>query len=837
MNKSILIRGSIIMGIFLTIIGAAVGCSMIQKDDTVPQLSNKDDVYLALTDFDITKQELWEVMKNVDGLGYLMDYVDEIILEDYIATVTQEEVDQEILILTYLTDDEDIIAEIQADAEIDQEYIDAFRQNLTILGYDPDNDDDLRAFVELNIAKVKMLEDYIADAAADSGFAIDDEDIENYYVNTEYNDACVVEVRFSSANEAKLVFDLFNLVPNYNTGFGLYYGTLDITDVSSDNFNDHNTTQLTDEEVFAKYIEMYNYMNPWMPQIDTEISEEDYCADYADIATFNFDDMTDGKAQGDPNIAYADYLFNTLDLTAEEPHIYSYDSQPISHLSIIAYKVAEEPRTDFEDLTAHKIAELIETLVGFYISENNIETIMQEKREEVGLELFDPLMKLQYQYDTGTDYDNTGDNTLIAKFGDVEITADDLFNYMEARIGTFYSIEIVKVKRLVLSDEYEAVYGEERDYMENKSDLMTEHRSELREIKNIFSSNGYASYGFSSNAYTWEEFLYLAFTATSENKVLEQLFVVGELQPTFISPTLSYDSVEVYIQEQVDNYFDINVIHILLYVDYDNDFNPDSFDDLLAGFNAAEQAEFDLLKNDFENLVFEKYNTDNMTFDAIVKEYTDSLIDDVDNEWAIFKQYGFNLMTEPITLDGGSINYGNSTMLDDNFKAALKRIYDVYSRPENADDAEYVDTQLTTSDFGVHMIVATQGTGFVQPTALFEVDAENPNAYSEGSANTEITPTEAQILLYNQIKFAEMEGEQSEFILPNNVYQAIESYYLAMFNAYYTQTGYSLITTEYILDSSPAYAEDNADHIALLEDILDALYSINFPDEFVLPTE
>ena len=137
MNKSLIIRGSIIMGLFLAVIGAAVGCSMIKKDAVEPQISNSDDVYLALADFDLTKQELWEVMKNVDGLAYLMDYIDEIILADYIAGVTPEEIDKEVETLTYLTDNEDTIAEIKENVELAQEFIDAFRQNMTIQGYNP----------------------------------------------------------------------------------------------------------------------------------------------------------------------------------------------------------------------------------------------------------------------------------------------------------------------------------------------------------------------------------------------------------------------------------------------------------------------------------------------------------------------------------------------------------------------------------------------------------------------------------------------------------------------------------------------------------------------------
>ncbi|MCK5761391.1 MAG: hypothetical protein KAH16_00680, partial [Candidatus Izimaplasma sp.] len=740
MNKSILIRGSIIMGIFLVIIGAAVGCSMIKKDDSTPQISNPDEVYLQLDDLDVTKQELWDVMKNVDGLGYLMDYVDEIILKDYIDVITQDEVDEEILLLTYLTNNEELIAEIKEDPEVEQDYIDAFRQNLVIMGYDPDDTDDLRSFVELSIAKVKYLEEYVSNADVDSYFAIDADDIEDYYTQTEYNDACVVEVRFSSTNEASLVFDLFNLVPNYNTGFGLYTGVDPIEDIASDDFDETNTTQLTDEEVFTKFIEMYNYMNPWMPQIPTNIEQADYCTDYSDVATYSHEDMTFNKQQGDPNIEYAVYLFDTLDLTREDIIQYSYNVQSIGTASLIAYKISEEPRTDFEDLTTQRVDELIEELAKFYVTEGNIEIVMKEKRDEVGLEIFDPLMKLKYKFDAGVSYDNEGDKSIIATFGDVEITADDLYEYMEARVGTFYSIELTKVKWLVQSADYVDVYGDERDYMNNKTDKMAEHRDELRTIKSTFSGNGYASYGFSSNEYTWEEFLFLAFTATTENKVLEQLFVVPSIQPSLIYPSLEYSSVSDFITEQVDNYFSLNVIHILMYVDYDNDFEPDSFDDLLADFDAAEETEFNLLKVAFENLILDKYTNDNLSTEQIVDEFQDSLIDDVDNEWAIFKQYGFKLMTEPLSLDGGSINYINSSMLDESFKESLKRIYDVYVRPENEDLDEYVDTQLTTTDFGLHLIIATPGSNFEQPTAFFEVDAANPDAYSNGSANTEVTP-------------------------------------------------------------------------------------------------
>ena len=49
-----------------------------------------------------------------------------------------------------------------------------------------------------------------------------------------------------------------------------------------------------------------------------------------------------------------------------------------------------------------------------------------------------PYMQLQYQFDEGVTFDNDGSSTLIATFGDTEITADDLYEYMELTKGGYY---------------------------------------------------------------------------------------------------------------------------------------------------------------------------------------------------------------------------------------------------------------------------------------------------------------------------------------------------------------------------------------------------------------
>jgi len=839
MNKSILVRGSIIMGIFLVIIGAAVGCSMIKKDAVESQISKGDDVYLTLADFDLTKQELWEVMKNVDGLDYLMDYVDKIILADYIDAVTPEEVAKEVLTQTYLTDDEDRIAVIQADPEINKEYVDAFEQSMIVLGYNPEVANDVREYVVVNIAVTKMATEYILDAQVGDQLEITLEDMQGYYEYLTYNDACALEIRFNSATEASNVFDKFNLVPNYHLGIGEYHGTEDISTIPTDQFTALNTYQLTDKEVFSKYVELYNYMNPWMDSLPLDISKEDFCSDYSDIATFNREEMIGDLTTGNPNVDLANYIFTTLDLENEETIPFSYNFQTFGDVSMLVYKISEEPALPFADVPADRLAELRDEMVALYITDDVVARLMSEKREEVGLELFDPGMKLQYEYTSQITYDNNGSKTLIARFGDLDITADMLYDYMERRVGTFYSAEVAKIKRLILSDEYEEVYGTSRDYLKNNSDEMINHRNDLRTMKSTFANNGFTSYGFSSATYTWEEFLLLAFGSTNEAQVLENIYIVGNLQPSFIIDTLSYDSVLPYMQNQADNYFSLGVVHALLYVDFDKNFMPDDFADLISSFDASELTEYTALKKAFEDLILDKYNNDDMSLSSMIEEYNNGLNDDPLNEWAEFKSYGFNIMTETLSISDSegepiyTLNHLNSVTLDEAFKTSLKRIYDDYNETQNLGLTEFVDDRLTQSDFGLHLIVATKGDAFEQPTAV--LDAAGAVGFTDGSEGSTIVPSESQFDIYNKIEYADIQVTQAEELLPKSVYTALENYYSSIFSAYFSQTGYSIVTLDYMLNSNPVYATNDAEHETMLELILGALYGINFPSEFVVP--
>lgn len=838
MNKKILIQAGVILGIFLTIILAAVGCSKVNPEPTVASISNGDDAYLTLEGgITVTNDEIFETMMNVEGLDYLLDYVEEIILAEYFETITQDDIDKELLLLVFGTDDEEILAELESVEGLYDDYLEVFYNNLEILGYDTTDPADVAVFLKANIAKKNLTRAKIDEEIYGGSYYIYETEVETYYETTVKNDVCALTIMFSNVNEAEAVFANFNLVLNFNTGLGLYTedATVPFEDVSSEEFvAGENTIQLTDEEVFPHYVEIYNYMNPYAEQLPSDITEAELCADYSDISLFNYSDMTTGLKIGSTSSYYADYLFNTLDLTNEEITRFSYAPKAFGTSQMFTFKISEEPVTLFADLSdedkAMYRAEFIETVLG----DDLVSYAVDEIRNDSDFDIVDPYLQLAYYSQTGIELSGEGSDTIVATLGDLEITADDLFEYMVSRAGTFYSLEIAKVEMLLESDQFIEIYGEDPNYLSSNAGDLVAIRENLLTIKSNFGDNLYADSGFPNTIYSWSDVLYLGFGARTETEVLMQDTIMT-LQADLIYPTIDFASYEDYLNLQLDEYFDLNAEHLLLYIDFDKDFKPDDYSDFIEAIDAvpADSDEYYALKGEFEGIVDTKLNA-GMTFTEIVIEYNESLIGDVTSDWYNIKQYGFLLMTENLSVDG-SLTYLNSSDLDDAFSVALKEIYDEFINPINVDLTHLLASTLTTTDFGVHLIDATKGSLFERPSAIYEPTDDNPDAYSAGAENTEDTPNEAQLALYNEIRFAEMKGEIAEVSLPGSVFYTISGYYDGIMNAYYNQTGYSIVAAEFVLDSNPVFASNQDASVAKINTILDILYTVNFPEEFVQP--
>lgn len=828
MNKGIILRASLILGTFLIIILVAVGCEMFDGGSAEAQISNPDGVFMTVDGEDVTNQELWEVMKNVDGLDYLIEYAQEMLLATYIDALSQEEIDAEIRLLTYLTEDEEIIAEIMANPEVHQDYLDAFRQNVEVLGYDSEDPASLRQFVELALAKRAYVKAQIELANPTENLFVEEEMIKEYYDNTRFGDACSLDIRFQNTLEADAVFSHFGLVPNYKNGIGEYIGTEDMDTLAKGDFNDTNTIVMSETAVWASYVEIYNYMNPWETAIPTDITPAQYCIDYADAAVKSYEDLVKYKNENDPNVMFADYVYNDLDLTDEDLINYTYTTNKVfGDYIMLVFKVSQEDVTAFDALSLDELQEVKDELYEVSMTDEAITFTINALLEDSEFEIYDPLFKLKYEFQNGITFDNNGSETDVATLNGVAITADELFNYMVERIGAFYSLEVAKSKLLINSDAYTAIYGESHDYLGSKADKMVEHRDSLREMKSIFSSNGYASYGYSSATMTWDEFIYLAFGVEGEEKLIETMFVVSELQFDFMFDEITYESGVAYMQDKVDNYFSLGTSHILIFIDFDKDFAPDDFSDFTDGLDATELTEYNAIKLNFENLLAAKFN-DDYSLQDIVDEYTESLMGDTTSEWYEFKNYGFFIMTEQL----GEIDHLTVGGLDDEFGVALKRIYDAYSRPENKEESSWIDDQVVVTDFGIHLIEAIPGSNFEMKTAEFEFTTENSGDYTDGSEGTTVIPNKAQVEIYLDIQKQVNAGENPDKILPSNVNAAIEYYYGPIYSAYMSQTGFSIAVGNDLLAGNISFTANDAAFKAELQNLIDVFYEVNFPELF-----
>jgi|LGOV01.1.fsa_nt_gb hypothetical protein len=831
MNKGNLIRAGILFSLFVIILGAAWGCSYVKDKNVTPEITNKDGIYLSVEDIDVTNQELWEQMKLSDGLAYLEKYIEEnFLFTTEISEVTQIEIDEKIEYYKFGTNDVDDLATIMEDQELVDSLIKQFEENLIALGYDPQSADDLQDFVELDIAKENAVRAYISNAVGEDALAIEDRDIGIYYYATVLGDVSAINIIFSSEAEANAVFEEFNLVPNYNLGWGRYTGS----DYSSGDF-EGNTDQLTDAEVLSKFILMYNYMNP----IDTLIAVDSNLTDFVslngDEFVYNYKDMIEDRADTDVYIELADYMFNTLNL--EDDHArYSFMLQEFGDFQVLTYKVSQDEVAEYEELDTAFVAELREELLDSKVNASNYEIVVSSIWDAAEYEIFDPYFKLQNVNNEKEEFSNHGDIAIVATINGTDITSDMLYAYMKERVGVYYSIEIVKTELLLSSSAYTDIYGDDHDYMNSKLEAMVKHQDELRVMKTNFSGDKFASYGFSSTVYSWDEFLSLAFNAKSEADLIRDVYVIPAVSPYFTIDSIDYANAADIVQKIADEFFSLNINHLLIYVDVDKDLSLDKFEDFYDGLEGADLVEYTALADSLKTLILAKIE-DDYTFEEIVTEFNDSLLEDPLNDWAEYKEYGFLILTQDLSTNS-SLDPSTTTNYDPSFTDGLKDLYDRYVILDAVNSngvAELYDETLIKTDFGLHFLYATKGTNFDVPTAEYSEIDDVDDLYLDKVNNANIIPSLGQVEEFIKIEFATDVTKATDATLPASVYAAVGFYFGGVYESYFTPTAYSIEAINYMLDNSVTFEENATTSLTYLEDILGILYGSNFTEDFIVP--
>lgn len=856
MDPKLIKRGAIVLSIIVLVIVLSVACNALQNDNSTPTVSNPDETFMTYDGYELSRENVYDRVKIMDGLSHLQNYIDTELLSnhldsDYINNVTQDEIDEQIKEMTYGTTDDAEISEFSERQieEMEQNYHDTLVMN----GFDPTDDNSVESFMRLVIAKDKYTKDMHLTDDENSDFFVSESDLESYYSDYEQGDMQALTLRFLSSKDAENVLNHFNLVPGFENedgdeGLGLYDDSeTPIEDVASDDFDDTNTTLLTEEETLEKYIEMYNFLYPERQQLDTNATVSDLAALDIDFFMFNqYDMQKDGEAARTSDILdLSDYLFNTLD---ENDEPFSKSSKSIGDYRYMVYELEREDVKEFDLLTSSELEDLKEAYVEDLITNEQTSSVLQALYEDNNLKIHDKKLALSYEQQFRNDvYDEIEDNpSTLATLDEFEVTADDYFNYASERVGALYSLEILKENTLFDSEYFEDTFGDNRSVFDNRSDKMKAFREHVRTDKTSFNNGAYANYGFSPEDMSWEEFLYAAYGLGGEEEYLSQL-VIETIRNDFLYDEVDFTKVMDYVQEQYDNYFSLKADQLLIFVDMDENFAPDDFNDYYDGLSDTEQDEFDTMKAHLEDLIRDEIE-DGETMEDIVKAYKDAsrVEDDTHedySEWAEFKNVGLELRYENLQVQEGQnqqgqpqtteeLNFNNTQNYVEEFVSALQDVYNDYNTAEFRDQDEVYASRLNTTQFGIHLIRAEKGENFEKPSAEFE---NTDGDYSDDLLNDEGMPTIEQLRAYSLQRNENTEaqnvggdGEAEYTEMSEALYNAVDTYASSSYGRLFSNINHSIHTIDMIQDDAQ-FEENNQSHNEMYETIRELFERRTFP--------
>lgn len=219
-----------------------------------------------------------------------------------------------------------------------------------------------------------------------------------------------------------------------------------------------------------------------------------------------------------------------------------------TNVKYFVLKVKEVAAPKLEDVKDEIKAELIDAK----LSSDYVEEKMAELRAKYEFKVFDSKLEAKYieaisEYED-TEYDKTSkkeDNKVVVSYkvdGNVkEVTADDLFAYMDKISGVATALSELSFERLLNDKELNKYYDV------TTGEWLGEEGEELREniilsIENqrlYFLAGAYSSYGYDPSTMTWEEFL-TDVNGAKDEKDLAFINLYSEIMGDYVKEALKY---------------------------------------------------------------------------------------------------------------------------------------------------------------------------------------------------------------------------------------------------------------------------------------------------------
>lgn len=947
------------------------GCS---KGNAFPSEGiNLDKVYLSNGSISVTEGEMYKTLKNKYGLDELTKAINKVVFKEQIDKYNANKNDAKYKSYAeyyvdkacYNLTDKDKINEYDLTTKIKSQK--TFLDTLATYGVNVDYtmlssgeydiyQDAVCQYYIVDIA-IKIYADEIAKKSWDGYVTIEGSKITDRYSEEDFTDAVKAElekeqtekiveeynknyknrgdmlgvlVRFNDANEYDEVLKLLCLKTSGGKWYQIPYDAeAEDFDKYYANYKITNETALTDVEVFAYFMIMFNYINSYRSSIINDMGWSTESIDDI-VASFKSVDRSKGVAcvnaikaeagnedgtikygtvdendvytpsefiakltsaemdpDGDFTLTYDEYyskyftiynhFYSTLKTTGQK-----FSTKGITYSNsitgndgtFIGFKLAENKivklfneetveTTDGDGEEAEETkytfleteaavalkAEIIEAILendvksmvdggyeGLVAGVYNYEKLYKNKK----IKIYDTDLQLLYSL-KNADYKKTSASSkdAVAEVNGTKILAKDLCDSLLNAYAPIVSLSTAFDKWLVA--EYQA--GRFENQITAK-ELKESSENAYNYYMSYFANGTDQISGYNLPASVGKKaFMKIAFGATTmkeaiknyfEPLVLKQLFY-SNLDPYYANEGASigspYEKLAVFAKNQYDAYFSLTYQNLLIYIDMNGDEELEDPTEYLETLNAAEQAEFKALIEDFCDEI-KQFVSEAKSLTTGVSNFATEYnkASRFDERWGKYKKSGLFIKLEASTTST------NTASLVEPFLNRLEEVYNENSNWDATEDPQikgnfipFFDHEIGRSyenilvtEYGYHLVLFTAAAN--KPNAKFDLEASKYKnilySYKNNSGEVYATKTVDNVLSStpypsaNQIEVyirdAELYG--SNLNLYTDTYNSVKSTFADVYTRYTSSTHRTMLILEILIKDGFNY-EDNANAI------------------------
>lgn len=589
------------------IIIVAISCTVFATDKKEPVISYPDQAFLTVGDITIPNLKVYRDLKQQQGMTTLIDMFDKHLMQttlndanfSYYGAVSLNDINDEI--------EKAMFPNGRSDDDDENDETIAKWQRSMLLSFGLRNETDYQNYYRLTLAKKQYTKDMITKAYLDSiadndpdkpetllNDTITETNIKSYYDNNYTKAYWGIIVRYNTLQEAKNALgQLGIIIKQNNSGQDAWF------------WADTNV-ELTEEEVKQAFIDMYNTVNiykaPGYPNLDPAddvvLGDDQYTISGGKI-TFNT--VLDDDEDSPKNLLYYSTAALNRMFVNMESYVAGLDAYNATNSVFLrtfsvnpktwsgansyyyVFKVQfvdPQPLDDSAEGTALR-EDIIDKIIDSRVTAANIRSRMLTLRQEQGLVIYDSQLEKVYQNSHDATHVSTKKNhdTVVAKLGEHEITADELFAELSKRYGEISSIDYYQFEAL-LRGPHNTIYkyeglgkpGEVLDTEEWNKVLQ-----QVDDTKRYFEMGYFAEYGY-TNTYGWLNFLRdffisnygISVTTVEELKIFYLYQRVVENYSKSISKTSTELWNEIYLpgmQKTFNEFLSATGMHILIHVE------------------------------------------------------------------------------------------------------------------------------------------------------------------------------------------------------------------------------------------------------------------------------